>query len=223
MRNLFIGATLALAGLFSVSAVHAQAPVAGEHYNELRTPQPVAVAGKVEVVEVFWYGCPACNMFESSLNPWVKQLPGDVNFVRVPAQFNEVLALHARLYYTLEVLRAEEQVHAAVFAGIHQRKDPRLTPTRNGREVILPDSTQLADFVAEHGVNKDDFLKTFDSFAVNNRLARAERLVRSYQVSGVPEIIVNGKYRLDLQKAGGPDQLLQFTDALIAQERAAQQ
>lgn len=221
MRNLLVGALLCLGTLFGLPAA-AETFESGTHYSELRTPQPVAVPGKIEVVEIFWYGCPACNMFEGSLKPWAAQLPEDVHFVRVPAQFNEVLQLHARLYYTLEVLKAEEAVHAAVFAGIHEKKDPRLVPQREGRQVKLPSKEQLADFVAEQGIDREQFLKTFDSFAVNNRLARGDRAVRGYQVSGVPEMVVNGKYKLEVQKAGGFEAMLKVADFLIDKERAAQ-
>lgn len=221
MRNLFLGATLALTALFGLPAA-AEEFQSGTHYNELRTPQPVSVPGKIEVAEVFWYGCPACNMFESVLNPWSAQLPDDVHFVRIPAQFNEVLNLHARLYYTLEVLKVDAAVHHAVFAGIHEKKDPRLLAGRDGRKVILPTTEQLASFVAEQGVDKEQFLKTYDSFAVSNRLAKADRTVRGYQITGVPEVIVNGKYRIDLQKAGGFEGMLKVADFLIQKERAAQ-
>lgn len=222
MRNLFLGAGLALTALFGFPAMAAETFEAGKHYSELRTPQPVAVPGKIEVVEVFWYGCPACNMFEGVLKPWTGKLPADVNFVKMPAQFNEVLNLHARLYYTLEVLKADAKVHDAVFVGIHQKKDPRVTPARDGRKAILPTTEQMADFVAEQGVDKALFIKTFDSFAVRNRLARADKVVRGYQVTGVPEVVVNGKYRIELQKAGGFEQMLQITDFLIEKERRAQ-
>lgn len=222
MRNLFLGAGLALTALFGVPAMAAEDFQAGKQYTELRTAQPVSVPGKIEVVEVFWYGCPACNMFEGVLKPWAEKLPEDVHFVQVPAQFNEVLNLHARLYYTLEVLKVEAKVHEAVFAGIHEKKDPRVTPARDGRQVTLPTPEQLADFVAEQGVDKALFLKTYDSFAVRNRLAKADKLVRSYQITGVPELVVNGKYRIELQKAGGFEQMLQIADFLIKKERATQ-
>jgi len=222
MRNLFLGAGLALTALFGAQALAAEDFQAGKQYSELRTAQPVSVPGKIEVVEVFWYGCPACNMFEGTLKPWTEKLPQDVNFVKVPAQFNEVLVLHARLYYTLEVLKVESKVHEAVFAGIHQAKDPRVTPARDGRRAILPTPEQLADFVAEQGVDKAQFLKTYDSFAVRNRLAKADKQVRGYQITGVPEMVVNGKYRIELQKAGGFEQMLQVADFLIEKERAAQ-
>lgn len=222
MRNLFLGAGLALTALFSIPAMAAETFQAGKQYTELRAAQPVAVPGKIEVAEVFWYGCPACNMFEGVLKPWTKKLPADVNFVKVPAQFNEVLSMHARLYYTLEVLKVDSKVHEAVFAGIHEKKDPRVTPARDGRKVTLPTPEQLADFVAEQGVDKGQFLKTYDSFAVRNRLAKADKLVRSYQISGVPEMVVNGKYRIELQKAGGFEQMLEVVDFLVEKERAAQ-
>lgn len=217
MRKLFVGAVMALSALF-VLPVSAIEPQLGTHYTELRNPQPVAEPGKIEVVEVFWYGCPACNAFEGPLKAWKAQLPSDVSFVRIPVQARDVRGTHARLYYTLDVLRADPSVHEAVFAGIHQQRDPRLMPARGGE--VTPE--QLASFVSEHGVDSEAFLKTYNSFPVNSRMNRGDQLVRAYQVMGVPDLIVNGKYRVELKGVSSFEELLEVADALIAKERAAQ-
>src|SRR5690606_1002961 len=125
---------------------------------------------QIEVVEVFWYGCPHCYQFEPSINQWAAQLPKDVKFIRIPAQFNELWEVHARLFFALEVMKAEEQVHTAIFEGIHQAQDPRLTGGRDARKVILPTADSMGDFLAERGIDKAAFIKTFNSFAVSNRL-----------------------------------------------------
>lgn len=217
MRKLFTGAVIALSALF-VLPVAAIEPQLGTHYTELRNPQPVSEPGKIEVVEVFWYGCPACSAFEGPLKRWKAQLPADVNFVRIPVQARDVRGAHARMYYTLEVLKADDSVHDAIFAGIHQQRDPRLMPSR-GTE-ITPE--QLASFVSEHGVDQEAFLKTYNSFPVNSRANRGDQLVRAYQVMGVPDLIVNGKYRVELKGVNSFEELLAVADALIEKERAAQ-
>ena len=98
MRNLIFGAALAISGLFGLSA-HAE-PVAGQQYVELKSPVPVSKPGKVEVVELFWYGCPHCFHFEPMLEAWVKKLPPDVNFRRLPVAFREVpFVIHQKLYF----------------------------------------------------------------------------------------------------------------------------
>ncbi|MBV1816314.1 thiol:disulfide interchange protein DsbA/DsbL [Pseudomonas viridiflava] len=212
MRNLIISAALVAASLFGMSAQAAEPAQAGKpQYVELSSAVPVAVPGKIEVVELFWYGCPHCYAFEPTINPWVEKLPSDVNFVRIPAMFGGPWDAHGQLFITLDTMGVEHKVHAAVFDAI-QKGGKRLT-----------DKNDMADFVATQGVNKDEFLKTFDSFAVKGKIAQYKELAKKYEVTGVPTMIVNGKYRFDLGSAGGAEATLQVADQLIAKERAANQ
>jgi thiol:disulfide interchange protein DsbA len=207
MRNLIFGAALAISSLFGLTA-HAE-PVAGQQYVELSSPVPVSKPGKIEVVELFWYGCPHCYQFESTLNPWIKQLPDDVNFVRIPALFGGLWNVHGQAFITLDMMKVEHKVHDAVFNAIHQEKKKLGTPE------------EFADFVATQGVDRDAFLKTFNSFAVKGQMEKAKKLAMAYQISGVPVMIVGGKYRFDIGSAGGPTQALEVADYLIAKEREA--
>ncbi|MDH0622704.1 thiol:disulfide interchange protein DsbA/DsbL [Pseudomonas chengduensis] len=207
MRNLIFGAALAISSLFGLAA-HAE-PVAGQQYVELKSPVPVSKPGKVEVVELFWYGCPHCYQFEATLNPWVEKLPEDVNFVRVPALFGGIWNVHGQAFITLESMKVEHKVHDAVFNAIHQEKKK------------LASAEEFADFVATQGVDRDAFLKTFNSFAVKGQMEKAKKLAMAYQITGVPVMVVGGKYRFDLGSAGGPQQTLEVADYLIAKERAA--
>lgn len=207
MRNLIFGAALALSSLFGLSA-HAE-PVAGQQYVQLNSPVPVSKPGQVEVVELFWYGCPHCYQFEATLNPWVEQLPEDVNFVRVPALFGGVWNVHGQAFITLESMKVEHKVHEAVFAAIHQDRKRLAT------------AEEFADFVATQGVDRDAFLKTFNSFGVKGQMEKAKKLAIAYQVTGVPVMVVGGKYRFDLGSSGGAQQVLDVADFLIAKERAA--
>ena len=210
MRNLILSAALVSASLFGMSAQAADVPlVAGETYVELSNPVPVAQPGKIEVVELFWYGCPHCYSFEPVINPWAEKLPADVHFVRIPAMFGGPWDAHGQMFLTLEAMGVENKVHSAVFNAIQKDRKPLTKPE------------EMAEFLATQGVDKDKFLATFDSFAIKGQIVKAKELAKKYEVSGVPTMIVDGKYRFDLGTAGGPEQALNVADQLIAKERAA--
>jgi thiol:disulfide interchange protein DsbA len=208
MRNLILTAVLTFTGLFGALA-HAQEIEAGKQYTELSNPVPVSETGKIEVVELFWYGCPHCYAFEPTLNAWAQKLPQDVSFKRVPAMFGGVWNVHGQVFVALEAMGVEQKVHDAVFAAIHKEHKKLATPE------------EMADFLADQGVDRDKFLSTYNSFAVKGQVEKDKKLAMAYQISGVPTMIVNGKYRFDLGSAGGPDQALQVADFLIQKERAA--
>nr|WP_314562924.1 thiol:disulfide interchange protein DsbA [uncultured Pseudomonas sp.] len=210
MRNLILSAALVTASLFGMTAQAADVPLeAGKTYVELTNPVPVSVPGKIEVVELFWYGCPHCYAFEPTINPWVEKLPKDVNFKRIPAMFGGPWDAHGQLFLTLEAMGVEHKVHNAVFNAIQ----------KEGKRLTKPE--EMADFVATQGVDKDKFLATFNSFAIQGQIKQAKELAQKYGVQGVPTLIVNGKYRFDLGTAGGPEAVLNVADQLIAKERAA--
>ncbi|NWB30446.1 thiol:disulfide interchange protein DsbA/DsbL [Pseudomonas gingeri] len=210
MRNLILSAALVTASLFGMTAQAADVPLKpGETYVELKNPVPISEPGKIEVVELFWYGCPHCYAFEPTINPWVEKLPADVHFVRIPAMFGGPWNAHGQLFLTLEAMGVEHKVHAAVFNAIQKEHKKLLDPE------------EMADFVATQGVDKDKFLATFNSFAIKGKIVQVTELAKKYEVSGVPTMIVNGKYRFDLGTAGGPEAALNVADQLIAKERAA--
>ncbi|MHA6572488.1 thiol:disulfide interchange protein DsbA [Pseudomonas yamanorum] len=210
MRNLILSAALVTASLFGMTAQAADVPLeAGKTYVELTNPVPVSVPGKIEVVELFWYGCPHCYAFEPVINPWVEKLPEDVNFKRIPAMFGGPWDAHGQLFLTLEAMGVEHKVHNAVFDAIQKQ----------GKRLTKPD--EMADFVATQGVDKDKFLATFNSFAIQGQIKQAKELAQKYGVQGVPTLIVDGKYRFDIGSAGGEKEALNVADQLIAKERAA--
>ena len=213
MRNLIFSAALATASLFTAlvaAALQAADIQAGKQYVELNSPVPVAQPGKIEVVELFWYGCPHCFQFEPTLNPWIAKLPEDVNFVRIPALFGGLWNVHGQLFIALESMKVEQKVHDAIFHAIH----------KEGKKLSTPD--EMAEFLATQGIDKDAFLKAYNSFAVKGQMEKAKKLAMAYQITGVPVMVVNGKYRFDIGSAGGPEQALEVADFLIAKERAAQ-
>ncbi|WP_248799756.1 thiol:disulfide interchange protein DsbA/DsbL [Pseudomonas sp. MWU13-2105] len=209
MRNLILSAALVTASLFGMTAQAADVPLeAGKTYVELEKPVQVAVPGKIEVIEFFWYGCPHCYAFEPTINPWAEKLPSDVNFVRIPAIFGGPWNAHGQMFLTLEAMGVENRVHKAVFEEV--QKTHKMTQPE-----------EMADFLAGQGVDKQKFLDTFNSFAIKGQMKKSKDLAEQYGISGVPTMIVNGKYRFDLGTAGGPEAALNVADQLIAKERAA--
>lgn len=210
MRNLILATALAGVSLFAVTAtVHAEDIQAGKQYVELNSPVPVAQPGKIEVVELFWYGCPHCYQLEPTIKPWAEKLPQDVHFVRIPAMFGGLWNAHGQMFLTLESMGAEAKVHDAIFNAIH----------REGKKLATPE--EMAEFLAGQGVDKDTFLSTYNSFAIKGQVEKAKKLAMAYQITGVPVLVVDGKYRFDLGTAGGPEGAMKVADFLIAKERAA--
>ena len=209
MRNLILSATLVAASVFGMTAQAAEPIVAGKEYVELSNAVPVSVPGKIEVVELFWYGCPHCYHFEPTINPWAEKLPADVNFKRIPAMFGGPWDAHGQMFLTLEAMGVEHSVHAAVFDAIQNQR----------KQLTKPED--MAEFLATQGVDKDKFLATFNSFAIKGQVQQAKELAKKYEITGVPSMVVNGKYRFDLGTAGGPEGVLNVADQLIAKERAA--
>ena len=182
--------------------------VAGEHYVVLDEPVATRDSSKIEVVEMFSYGCPHCYEFESHINEWGKQQASDVDFWYTPAVWSKTMGLYARAFYAARELNVMDEIHFPLFTSIvvEQRK--------------LSNENELAEFFAEHGVDKEAFIETIQSPAVINQAKEAEERVRSYKPAGVPEIIVNGKYRIDRMNAGGLTEMLAVTDYLVNKERA---
>lgn len=180
----------------------------GTNYVKLVPAQPTGVApGKVEVVEVFWYGCGHCFALDPGVESWrTKNKPAYVEFTRVPAMWNETTRMHARVFFTAELLGKLEELHTPIFREINVKG--------NGLHTV----ERIAAFFKEHGVGSDDFQKAFSSFAVENKLQRADFLNRRYRIDSVPTVIVNGKYKTDVSMAGGEQQLFALIDELAAHE-----
>jgi thiol:disulfide interchange protein DsbA len=179
----------------------------GQDYARVVPPQPAGGDGKVEVLELFWYGCSHCYQFEPYIKDWLKRKPDYVEYVRLPAIFGSpAWRLHATAFYTAQVLGVGEKIHEPLFDAIHKHK----------RRLKTED--QLMEFFVEHGVSEEDFKKTFKSFAVQAKVRRAADLTRRYGAEGVPTMIVNGKYRVDGPMAKNYGNLLKIVDQLAEQE-----
>ena len=182
---------------------------AGKHYDILPQAVRTANAEKIEINEVFSYGCGHCFNFQSELHPWVKKLPADVDFQSTPAVWGKNLELFARAYYAAKVLDVLDKVHMPIFDAIHVKK-----------KSVKKQSDFEAIFVAE-GVSKEKFSNAFNSFGTTSMVNQAKSRVRAYRVRGTPEVIVNGKYRVSTTKAGGFKGMLKVAEFLIEKERAA--
>ena len=188
----------------------ARAPQEGKDFRALEKRVPVeAPAGKIEVVEFFWYSCPHCNAFEPRLNAWLKKAPPDVAFRRVPVAFRDDFVPQQRLYYALEAMGKVEELHIKVFQEIHA----------NRQQVSKED--QILAFVEKNGVDRAKFQEQYNSFAVSTKARRAKQLQDAYVVDGVPALGVAGRYYVDGDLAGNMDRALQVTDYLIAEARKA--
>lgn len=187
----------------------------GKHYERLVPTQPtVGGADKVEVAEVFWYGCPHCFDQEPYITRWAENKPANVRYVKIPAQWNEVLQTHARLYYTEEVLVNNGVItdpkgfHRAVFEEFHNRGNRLLS------------EAAIQRIFERFGVSEEEFEKAWNSFEVNQKMRVAADLARRYSISSVPAIIVNGKYKTSAGNAGSYPNLVELIDELIARESA---
>ena len=187
----------------------------GQHYVRLVPTQPtVGGADKIEVAEIFWYGCPHCYTFEPIINEWAANTPSNVRFVRIPAMWNAALVLHARLFYTEEILvrngviKDARAFRDAVFEEYHDR----------GNRLMSEGAIQKV--FERFGVSADEFSRTWNSFEVDQKLRVADDLSRRYSVASVPVVVVNGKYRTGAAEAGSYPKLLEVIDELIARESA---
>ncbi len=185
----------------------------GTHFARMVPTQPtVGGADKIEVAEIFWYGCNHCYDFETYVNRWLEKKPANVRFVRIPAVWNPLVKLHAQLYYTEEVLVKNgkianpEQFRAAVFAEYHRRGNR------------MASETAIQAVFERHDVSAEDFTSTWNSFEVAQKLRVAQDLARRYSIASVPTIVVNGKYRSGAVEAGGYPPLMELIDELIARE-----
>ncbi|MDD2724500.1 MAG: thiol:disulfide interchange protein DsbA/DsbL [Methylovulum sp.] len=177
-------------------------------YETLSSPQPTQHPDKIEVIEFFWYGCPHCYAFEPELAKWVKKLPKNVEFIRQPAVFSELWGKHAKAYFVAESLGVVEKVHADLFDAIQNKKEK------------LESEEDQAKFFVAHGVKEADFHDAYKSFAVDSKMRQASVTAGRYGITGVPAVIVNGKYLTNGPLAGSHEKMIEVMDKLIKQEGA---
>lgn len=201
MKNLFLSLAFAL----FITPVYAQDGeyVEGASYEKLSEFQPVQTGDKIEVVEMFWYRCPHCYRLEPFLQRWLENKPENAEYVPIPAILNDNWEFHARAYYTFEALGKVDDVHVQFFDAIHRDRIPFNTVE------------QVAEWAAQYDVDPGAVVSTFNSFAVNNKISFASLMGKKYETTGVPAIIVDGKYRTSVSMAGSHEELISIINFLI--------
>ena len=182
--------------------------VEGQDYKVL--PNPETIAGDVIVVrEFFWYGCPHCYHLEPHMQKWAKTRPADVAFFQTPAAMNPVWEVGARGFYAAQQLDAQEKTHQALFDAVH----------KDGDRNIISSQQELGNWYASKGIDKAKFDSLYNSFAVTTKIERAKAAATRYGLSGVPAVVVHGKYVVSGEDAKVP----QVVDFLINKVREEKQ
>ena len=203
LRRFFMGLAMVMAAGFAQAQ-----PTLGVEYLELSAAQATESPGKIEVLEFFSYLCPHCYAFEAPLEPWVRKLPKDVQFRRVPAMFSDDYAQAARAYYALEAIGEVERLHSTLFNAVH-----------TGARLRITNEAALTEWLGKHGVDTKKFTAAYRSFSVESKLKRAAQLTQTYKIDGVPSMAVNGKYVVITDNLKSEEQLLSVTDYLVQRVR----
>ena len=201
-----LGLTL---GLNQAAAEGGDEFIAGQHYEVLEVPVgSISSDLPVEVEEVFSYLCIHCYSFDPSVEAWQSLQNAGVSFSRVPAVFNQAWALMAQVFYAAEGLAVGEELHEKLFKAVHVDR------------LNFADKDVLEDFIVRNtDLDAETFRGVFESFSVSTKVRQADAKTRAYQVTGVPTMVVNGKYRIDGKMAGGNKEMLEVVDFLVAKEK----
>ena len=200
--NKIIGSIVGILLLcFSVS-IQAEDP-----YKLIIPVQPTQTDGKIEVLEVFWYGCPHCYSFEPHIESWLKTIAEDVEFRRMPGIFNKNWIPHAKAYFTAEKLGVLDKIHSPLFEALHKER----------KRIFSED--ELRDFFVSKGIDGDEFTRVFNSREIETRFKQAFVMGQRYKITGVPAVIINGKYMTSGSMAGSYENLLKTIDLLVDKER----
>jgi protein dithiol oxidoreductase (disulfide-forming) len=175
-------------------------------YEKVVPPQPTQHADKIEVIEFFWYGCPHCYALEPEMVKWLKTKPANVEFIRQPAVFSKVWGDHAKAYFTTEALGVTEKIHADFFDAIQNKKQN------------LQTEDELAKFFSAHGVDEKAFHDAYNSFLVDAKMRQANEMGGRYGITGVPTLIINGKFKTNGTLAKSHTNMISVMNQLIKQE-----
>ena len=190
----------------------AQAVKPQQGIDYLILDKPVAVesaAGKVEVIEFFGYWCPHCNAFEPELEAWLKRLPANISFKRVPVAFNDAAIPLQKMYYTLEALGRVNDMQRKVFTAIHAEK------------INLNTQEGIVAWAVKQGIDQKKFVDTYNSFAVNTKVTKAKQLTNAFKIDGVPSLGVAGRFYTDATLAKGMTRALQVVEQLASEVKGA--
>jgi protein dithiol oxidoreductase (disulfide-forming) len=205
-RRRFIGSLVGGSALLVSGAALARSFTAGIDYRRLTPRVDTGLPeGRIQVVEVFWYGCPHCYTLEPLLAAWRKELPEHVDFSHMPAAFNDLWALHARVYYAAVQMDVLDQIHQPFFDAIHAQG-------RNMRS-----ESAILRFVEQRGLDADAFRETMRSPEVTDAVSEAGLLIQAFQIEGVPSMVVDGRAMVSAGMSGSHEGMLRVVDHLIEQ------
>lgn len=204
---------LLLALVLLPALAQAQATISPDEvieYEPVVPPVATASGDRIEVIELFWYGCPHCYRLEPYIERWQEQQPDGVAYIRIPAIFpnRSTWENHARAFYTAEALGVVDKIHRPLFDALHAMRRK------------IDDEAALAAFFVEQGIDEAEFTKTYRSFAVDGKVRRAQQLTRRYGIDGVPSLIVDGRYRTGPALAGTYARTMPVVDALVRKAAA---
>jgi thiol:disulfide interchange protein DsbA len=202
-RDFSLSAAATALGIGTAAMAQGAAPIEGRDYVRLNTPVAVPGGGKIDVIEFFSYGCPHCYTFEPMLEQWVKRLPPDVAFRRIPATFNPTFEGYAKLFYALEAAGQAEVLHKRVFAAIHVQRQR------------LDKEADISAFVSTNGGDGAKVVEALKSFGVATKLRQAKQAFDAYKIDGVPALGVQGRWFTSGSLTGGNDKALAVADHLI--------
>jgi protein dithiol oxidoreductase (disulfide-forming) len=209
-RDFTLSAAAALAGTARAQATSPGAvPTEGRDYVRLNTPVAVPGGGKIDVIEFFSYGCPHCYTFEPMLEQWIKRLPADVAFRRIPATFNAPFEGYAKLFYALEATGQAEAMHKRIFAAIHVQHQR------------LDKEADIAAFVGASGGDGAKVVEAYKSFGVATKLRQAKQAFEAYKIDGVPTLGIHGRWFTSGSLTGSNERALAVADHLIQRAHKA--
>lgn len=181
--------------------------IAADGYELINPPQNTSTPDKVEVIEYFWLGCPHCYAFEPNISAWAQNMPENVAFIREAPPLNPSWEQHSRSFYAAQLLGHEHEFVEAMFKAIHEGRQRMRKPE------------DIAELAAAVGMDKEKFLKTMDSFGVQTKLNRSMQLAKAAGLTGVPSVVINGKYRTGAGVAGGNDGIIRVINETVAMEK----
>jgi thiol:disulfide interchange protein DsbA len=222
-RKLVAMLAITVAGLAATASAQAQEWVAGKHYSVIATQRTNVPAGKVEVMEVFSYGCPACNGFLPTMKKLKAALPANAQLVYLPASWNkgENWPLFQRAYFTALSLGVAEKAHEGMFQAIWSTGELGVTEPSGRLKKTLPSIEDVARFYERvTGVKADAFVNASKSFGVDLKMRQADSQIMAMQVASTPTLVVNGKYRLNNDNLKSPEDFINLVKFLVAKESA---
>ena len=211
LRKILAVLTLGMVSIGALASI--TNPESGKEYQVLAQPQQTDSSGKIEVTEFFFYSCPHCNVLDPYLTEWIKKQGKAISFKRIPVDFGQGQQPLQRMFYTLEAMDKEEELHARIFHAIHVERQ------------FLRNDEDLLSFVVKNGVDKAKYLEISKSFAIESKMRRAQALQAAYKIEGVPTLFVDGHYMTSpsvvmsvnpgMSEVDGSKSVLQVLDVLV--------